>query len=159
MAVHLYADRQRILLVDRNPRKQNLRASILRNYEIEVHAAGSIGEATSLWKSYSYDLVLLAAQESSEDAMLFSEAIRRIKPRQRIALLVGPPGYLRELGGARKKAASVRVSSPVHEEARPMADLAPPQWQETIRKLVTDWYGDQSTLLGLSRMTGAAPRP
>jgi len=151
MAVHLYADRQRVLLIDRNVRKQNLRASILRNYEIEVHAAGNIGEATSLWKSYSYDLVLLAAQENSEDATLFSEAIRQIKPRQRIALLVGPPGYIQEVGGARQKAASVAVSLPTREEYRPIAGPAPPQWQETIRKLVTDWYADQSTLLGLPR--------
>src|SRR5271169_3543842 len=98
MAVHRYTDHQRILLIDRDIRKQNLRASILRNYEIEVHAADNIGDATSLWKSYSYDLILLAAQENSEEMMLYSAAIRQAKPRQRIALLVGPPGYIRELG-------------------------------------------------------------
>jgi len=149
MALHLYTDRQRVLLIDPNSRKQDLRASVLRNYEIEVHATANVAEAAPLWKSYSYDLVLLAAAENSEAALSFSAAIRENKPRQRIGLLVGPPGYIRELGGVRKKMASAVAPSPAQDESRPTGHAAP-QWQETVRKLVIDWYADQSHLLGLA---------
>ncbi|MGD0514996.1 MAG: hypothetical protein ABSA29_16980 [Terriglobales bacterium] len=65
---HLYSDHRRILLIDQNTAKQNLRATILRNYEIEVHAACSVEDAASLARRHAYDLILLAAQEHSEDA-------------------------------------------------------------------------------------------
>jgi len=35
-------DHRRILLIDQNRTKQELRATILRNYEIEVHTASTI---------------------------------------------------------------------------------------------------------------------
>ena len=63
----LNQDHRRILLIDQNHIKQNLRATILRNYEIEVHTAGNSKEASALWIRYSYDLVLLAAPENSEE--------------------------------------------------------------------------------------------
>ena len=98
-------DHRRILLIDQNRTKQNLRANILRNYEIEVHTANSITEAATLWTRYCYDLVLLAAHETSEEATAVSAQIRRINPRQRIGLLVGPPIFVRELGGMRRATA------------------------------------------------------
>jgi CheY-like chemotaxis protein len=151
---HLYSDHRRILLVDQNPTKQNLRATILRNYEIEVHTASSITDAASFWTAHSYDLVLLAAQENSEEAMAASTQIRAINPRQRIGLLVGPPVFVRELGRKRKKAESIRgvLQSPAAENpSEPLSSPhdPSPQWQETIRKLVSDWYVDQNALLGL----------
>ena len=65
---HLYCDHRRILLIDQNPTKQNLRATILRNYEIEVHTASSVADAASLSRTHAYDLILLAAREHSEEA-------------------------------------------------------------------------------------------
>ncbi len=163
---HLYSDHRRILLIDKNPTKQNLRATILRNYEIEVHAASSVTDAASLSRIHTYDLVLLAAQENSEEADALCAHIRAIRPRQRIGLLVGPPMFVLELSGAkksRKKAALVRGISPsrvvddlslpasASHESAPYASS--PQWQEMIRRMVTDWYVGSPALFGASKVT------
>jgi response regulator RpfG family c-di-GMP phosphodiesterase len=155
---HLHRDHRRILLIDQNTAKQNLRATILRNYEIEVHTASSVAEAASLSKTNTYDLILLAAQENSEPAAAFCTQIRAIRPGQRIGLLVGPPAFVRELGGKRKKAASIGEVSPSHvveNYSEPVSSphASSPQWQEMIRKLVADWYVSPYALLGLSRLT------
>jgi CheY-like chemotaxis protein len=160
---HLYSDHRRILLIDQNTAKQNLRATILRNYEIEVDAACSVEDAASLARRHAYDLILLAAQEHSEDARAVCTRIRAIRPRQRIGLLVGPPAFVLELAGPRgearrRKAASVSgISSSrvVDSLSIPVAALeatppyaSSPQWQEMMRKLVTDWYVGPSGLFG-----------
>jgi CheY-like chemotaxis protein len=156
-------DHHRILLIDQNPTKQTLRANILRNYEIEVHTASSVADAASLWRRHLYDLVLLAAQENSEEAGTVSAQIRRIYPRQRIGLLVGPPVFVLELGGKReprrRKVASIRQVLPsriVEDHGIPVPVPQPysPHWQEMIRRLVTDWYADSSALLGWSKLAG-----
>jgi hypothetical protein len=152
-------DHRRILLIDQNSTKQNLRATILRNYEIEVHTASNLTDAAALWTRHFYDLVLLAAPENSEEAVAVSAQIREIKPRQRIGLLVGPPAFVRELGGRRRKAASIRKVLPSRDAENPSEPLSSPhgsspQWQEMIRKLVSDWYVAPSALLGWSRLRG-----
>jgi CheY-like chemotaxis protein len=146
---HLYSDHRRILLVDRNPIKRNLRATILRNHEIEVHTASGMTDVAPFCTKHAYDLVLLAAQENSEEAMTVSAQIREIRPRQRIGLLVGPPAFVQELGGKRKKAESIRRVYPSSATENLSEPAASPQWRETIRRLVSDWYIDQNTLLGL----------
>jgi response regulator RpfG family c-di-GMP phosphodiesterase len=148
-------DHRRILLIDQNRTKQELRATILRNYEIEVHTASTITEAATLWTAYSYDLVLVAAQEKSEEALAVTAQIWGIKPGQRIGLLVGPPIFVQELGGRRRKAASAVRTWPsrvVEDSNVAVAALhtSPAQWQEMISKLVTDWYGDQNPFLRLA---------
>jgi CheY-like chemotaxis protein len=155
----LYDDHRRILLIDQNRTKQDLRATILRNYEIEVHTASDLSEAAALWTKHLYDLVLLAAQENSEEAVAVSARIRQINPRQRIALLVGPPAFIRELGGRRRKAASISRISPSRVSRKPSLPVSvphasSPQWQEMIRKLVTDWYVEQYAFLGISKTVG-----
>jgi CheY-like chemotaxis protein len=159
-------DHHRILLIDQNPTKQTLRANILRNYEIEVHTASSVTDAAFLWRRHLYDLVLLAAQENSEEAGTVSAQIRKINPRQRIGLLVGPPVFVLELGGKReprreprrRKVARIHQLSPNRVAEDPgnavAAQPSAPHWQETIRRLVTDWYADSSALLGWSRLAG-----
>ncbi len=142
-------DHRRILLIDQNRTKQELRATILRNYEIEVHTASTITEAATLWTTCSYDLVLVAAQEKSEEALAVTAQIRGIKPGQRIGLLVGPPTFVQELGGRRRKAASAAKTSPSRviddsNVAVSAPHVSPPQWQEMISKLVTNWYGGTS---------------
>jgi CheY-like chemotaxis protein len=153
---HLYNDHRRILLIDQNTTTQNLRATILRNREIEVHTASSVAEAAALSQKYIYDLVLLAARENSEQAAALCTQLRAIRPRQRIGLLVGPPVFVRELGGVRKDATRREVSS--ISEIPPSRSLegssevigspvgSSPQWQEMIRKLVSNWYVDHGAL-------------
>ena len=164
----LYCDHRSILLIDQNTTKQNRRATIFRNYEIEVHTASSVADAASLTRTHAYDLVLLAAQENSEEADELCTRLRAIRPRQRIGLLVGPPAFVLELAGMRResrrrKAASVRGISParvVDDLSLPASapnDSTPyassPQWQEMIRRVVTDWYVGSSGLFGLSKVT------
>jgi CheY-like chemotaxis protein len=157
---HLYSDHRKILLIDPDATKQRLRATILRNYEIEVHTASSVEKAASLSKMHAYDLVLLAAQEHSDQAEALRTQLRAIRPRQRIGLLVGPPSFVLELArvqrvAPRKKAASIGEIPPtlaVENHSEPVSPPlgSSPQWQEMIRKLLSDWYVDRSALLGLS---------
>jgi CheY-like chemotaxis protein len=164
--IRLKNDHRKILLIDANRTKQNLRAAILRNHEIEVHTASSVEDAAALWKRYLFDLVLLSAGENSEEAGTVTAEVRRVNPGQRIALLVGPPLFIRELGGARRKplrrkASLVRMISPsraLENRSLPVAasQSSSPQWQEMIRKLVSNWYVESHAFLGLSRLTGWA---
>jgi CheY-like chemotaxis protein len=141
---HLYSDHRRVLLIDGNERKQNLRAALLRNHEIEVHTANSVQDAEPLWKIHSYDLVLLAATENCEEASLVSNKIRERRPSQRIGLLVGPPVYIRELARVRKKPAAIpdeqAVPSTPISRPIPSRDSGAPQWQQMVQRLLVDWY-------------------
>jgi response regulator RpfG family c-di-GMP phosphodiesterase len=145
----LYSERRRILLIDENSRRLNLLASILRNHEVEVHPASRLDDAQSLWKNIPYDLVLLAAAENSEQAALASLQIRKNKPRQRIALLVGPPAYIREIGRPTAKAQPV---PPVSPAASFDEKSSRPQWPEIVQKVVSDWYADQSARFALDKL-------
>jgi len=88
----------KVLLIDGNSLKRQVRASVLRSFEVEVHTADCVADAGYLWSRCSYDLVLFAAQEHSEEAALLCGELRKSKPKQRIALLVGAPQYVREIG-------------------------------------------------------------
>ena len=143
--IDLYNDRRTVLLIDPDTRKQKLRATVLRGFEIEVHAAGSMERAESLWKSGSYDLILVAAEKNTDESYLLSARIRLAKPEQRIALLVGPPAYIRELPGAAKPAphrseAGSDRGIPLPLPAPGVIPEMPAQWQRTIQKVVADWY-------------------
>jgi len=135
--LHLHRDTWRILLIDQDPFKQNLRATVLRNYQVEVDLAASGREAESLWTNNLYDLVLLAAAEDSIEALTLTEQIRSLKPRQRIALLVGAPTYLREIGGIPRRVARKPVTAPSSFAPEFIGESGlPPQWQEMIQRMV-----------------------
>ncbi len=140
--MHLYDDRRKVLLVDENSRTQKLRATMLRSREIEVHAAKSIAHAESLWRTQSYDLVLLAAGDFGQSCLL-SAQIRQVKPQQRIALLVGPPVYVCEVSRVATKApkpSDVQATPPATLPATIRDPETPPQWQHIVQKVVADWY-------------------
>ena len=120
---------------------------MLRNREVEVHTAESIAHAESLWRTGSYDLVLLAAGEGSEESRLLPAQIRRTSPQQRIALLVGPPIYLREVARQTKKKMTAAADPAVSQigafaPAISLLDQGTPspQWQRMMQKVVADWY-------------------
>ena len=76
-----------------------------------------------------------------------------------LILLVGPPAFVQELGGRRKKAASISpipTTYAAEKSREPVSSSYPssPQWQEMIRKLVTDWYANSSALVGWGKLTG-----
>jgi len=132
--LHLHRETWRILLIDQNPFKQNLRASILRNYEVEVHTAASACEAETLWTSTPYDLILLAALEHSPEAAALSEKVRRLRPRQRIALLVGAPAFIREVGGIPRR---IPRLAPLLTTSLLPVEEARPQWQEMVLRMIS----------------------
>jgi response regulator RpfG family c-di-GMP phosphodiesterase len=124
-------DQRRVLLIDHDSRRQQLRAAALRNCEVEVHPASNVDDASRLCARRPYDLVLLAAEE----AALLSNELRKNRPRQRVALLVGAPQYIREMGRG----------PAVHEAAH--KQFAPPlaisgngsprsQWQVMLERLL-----------------------
>ena len=91
-------DHRRVLLIDHDTRRQQLRAAALRNCEVEVHPASSVDDASRLCARRTFDLVLLAADEDSEEMTLLSNELKKNRPHQRVALLVGAPHYIREVG-------------------------------------------------------------
>jgi len=151
---HVYLDHRRILLIGEDARQLNLRASVFRNHEIEVHTASILSHA-SLWKTIPYDLVLLATQEDSEEAVQITAQIRKSRPRQRIALLVGPPAYLREVGRAPKKRERIAEELQISKLAPNGERASSPQWQLMVPKVVTGWYAKQSSLLGFSKSSAS----
>jgi len=96
-------DQRKVLLIDGDSFKQQIRAVALRRSEVEVHAASNIADAGRLCRQNSYDLVLLAAEAGSEQATTLCQEVEKIRPQQRIALLVGAPDYVREVSRKRPR--------------------------------------------------------
>src|SRR5215467_3779087 len=94
--LNAYPDQRRVLLIDSDVVRQKMRASALRNFDVEVHTTGSTHEAEFLCAVNTYDLVLLAGEH---DPSLFSEEVRKLRPQQRVAALVGAPMFVQEIGG------------------------------------------------------------
>jgi CheY-like chemotaxis protein len=137
----LYSDHRSILLIDQNTTKQNRRATIFRNYEIEVHTASSVADAASLSRTHAYDLVLLAAQENSEEADELCTRIRAIRPRQRIGLLVGPPAFVLELAGTQKTRKRLPRSVGFRLAGSSMISLCPPRLHPIRRRMLPRHIG------------------
>jgi len=66
----------------------------MRSRLVDVDVASNITEARELWRTNAYHLVLLAPRENPGAAVEFWEEIKRDKPRQRVAFLVGSPAYV-----------------------------------------------------------------
>ena len=133
---HPQCDSRRVLVIDRNSVKLNLRAAILRNYEVVVHTAPSLEEAPSLWTTNFYDLIMLEARENIDAAADMAAHIRKLHPRQRIALLVGAPSFLQELARPPKTTENTLD--------RPTLPF-PSQWEETVQKLLTLASGPENS--------------
>lgn len=126
-------DQRKVLLIDGNLEKQQLRAVAMRNCEIEVHTAGNIADAVRRSEAFSYDLVLLAAQENSEQAAALCSQLRKSRPKQRIVLLVGAPHYVREVG--REEVEMQPVAAPPTARMRmPATPLS--QWHVMLQRLL-----------------------
>ncbi len=140
---YLYKDERRILLIDADVRKRNLRTAVLGSHEFEVHTAASLMEATPLWKTIPYDLVLLADPQHADSAALITQ-MRDLKPSQRIGLLVGPPSYIQEVAriSAKTKSAQRRLVGSI--PSPPVEGPAASQWQKTIYTVVSEWYAAQA---------------
>lgn len=84
-----------VLLIDRNQRTREVRASVLRSRGVQVHEADSLQAARFLWQPKIYDVILLDMRRHLPgEALEFYEQIRDKNPEERFAFLVGPPVYL-----------------------------------------------------------------
>lgn len=88
---HLYTDHRKVLLIDSNVVKQTLRANVLRNHEVEVDTASGMDDAERFWTAHAYDLVLLAAQESSDEAATLTKKVREVRPAAAAGASGRPP--------------------------------------------------------------------
>jgi len=111
-------EQRKVLLIDGDAFKQQLRAIALRRSEVQVHTASNIVDADRLYRQNCYDLVLLAAEQGSAEADALRREVEKVRPQQRIALLVGAPDYVREVTRKRRK---TRLSRP-RLAARPVLD-------------------------------------
>ena len=91
--------KKRVLLIDGVASKCDLRARVLRQMGVEVDCAADITEARALWQADSYNLVLLDVRQDAANVEAFCLEMQDCKTPQRIAYLVGKPGYLGALPG------------------------------------------------------------
>ena len=124
---------KRVLLIDQNPYKQHLRSAALRNCEIKVDTANGLPEAESYWTKFPYDLVLLSAEENSVEAVLLCQGLKQCKYVPRVALLVGAPQFVREIG-AKRKISSLTRARTVTPITEPMEQ--PSQWDVMMTRLM-----------------------
>ena len=128
-------DQRRVLLIDHDSRRQQLRAAAMRNCEVEVHPTNNVDDAARLCARRSYDLVLLAAEEDSEEAALLSNELRKNRHRQRVALLIGAPEYIREMEPNQAMPEATGIQLPptlaISRTGRPRS-----QWQLMVERLL-----------------------
>ena len=127
-------EQRRVLLIDQDSHRQRLRTVALRNLGVEVQPASCVEDAAKFCTRRPYGLVLLAADENSQETVLLSNEVRKIWPGQRIAVFVGAPEYIREFG---RQAPAGRTE----KQRRPQvllttAESRSNQWQVTLRYLL-----------------------
>jgi CheY-like chemotaxis protein len=114
--------KKRVLLLDSYPTKRDMRARMLRQLGVDVDVAADVSEARSLWQADSYNLMLVDVLNDGVKVQEFCDEVRGAKPPQKVAFLVGQPGYL--------------AGSPAEEgeiSAKARADNSP--WSETVISL------------------------
>jgi hypothetical protein len=86
--------KKRVLLIDTSQTKRELRAEVMRKLGMDVDSAADIAEARSWWRAALYDLVLISMEKGQGYRDKFCDDVRSATPPQRLAFLVGQPGYL-----------------------------------------------------------------
>lgn len=83
-----------ILLMDANSERRALRVRILALYGVDVVGAGDLLEAVSIWDRDRYNMVLLDIRRDYHGCLTWRDEIKREKPTQIVAFLVGGPRYI-----------------------------------------------------------------
>ena len=83
-----------ILLVDANAERRALRRKILSMRGVEVVAACDVTEASSIWHRDRYDMVLIDIRRDPRGSLAWRDEIKKEKPQQIVAFLVGGPRYV-----------------------------------------------------------------
>ena len=83
-----------ILLMDANSERRALRSRILTLHGVEVVGACDLTEAASIWNHDRYDMVLIDIRRDYRGCLAWRNEIKREKPKQIVAFLVGRPRYI-----------------------------------------------------------------
>jgi CheY-like chemotaxis protein len=83
-----------ILLVDANSERRALRRKIMALHGVDVVGATDITEATSIWHRDRYDMVLIDIRRDYRGSVAWRDEIKKEKPQQVVAFLVGGPRYV-----------------------------------------------------------------
>jgi CheY-like chemotaxis protein len=83
-----------ILLMDANSERRALRSRILTLHGVEVVGACDLLEANAIWNHERYDMVLLDIRRDYHGCLTWRDEIKRQKPAQIVAFLVGGPKYI-----------------------------------------------------------------
>ncbi len=83
-----------MLLMDTNAERRALRTKILALHGIEVVGATDLAEASSIWHRDRYDLILIDIRLDHRSCIAWRDEIKKEKPKQIIAFLVGKPNYV-----------------------------------------------------------------
>lgn len=83
-----------ILLMDANSERRALRTRILTLHGVEVVGACDLTEAASVWNRDRYDMVLIDIRRDYRGCLAWRDEVKREKPAQVVAFLVGGPKYV-----------------------------------------------------------------
>ena len=83
-----------ILLMDANSERRALRKKIMALHGIEVVGACDLAEAASIWHRDRYDMVLIDIRSDHHGCIAWRDEIKKEKPQQIVAFLVGKPKYI-----------------------------------------------------------------
>jgi CheY-like chemotaxis protein len=83
-----------ILLVDANSERRALRRKIMALHGVDVVGAGDLTEATSIWHRDRYDMVLIDIRRDYRGSLAWRDEIKKEKPQQIVAFLVGKPHHV-----------------------------------------------------------------
>lgn len=83
-----------ILLVDANSERRALRRKILALHGVDVIGASDLTEATSIWHRDRYDMVLIDIRRDYRGSLAWRDEIKKEKPHQIVAFLVGKPHHV-----------------------------------------------------------------
>jgi CheY-like chemotaxis protein len=127
--------KKKVLLVDASSSKRDLRAEVMRKLGMEVDCAADIPEARSWWRANLYDLVLINLERGRGHRDKFCEDVRGATPPQRLAFLVGEPGYL--------------ADSPLADDAYPVQVVDQSVMLADVRAAISDGMKDLTQRWGI----------
>jgi hypothetical protein len=110
--------------MDGNSERRALRKRIMALHGVEVVGACDLTEAASIWHSDRYDAVLIDIRRDHHGCIAWRDEIKKEKPQQIVAFLVGKPEYieLHPLAGSY------------------VAEEQGAQWGDSLRKAIRESY-------------------
>lgn len=89
-----FPNKPSILLVDANSERRALRRKIMALHGVDVVGASDLTEATSIWHRDRYDMVLIDIRRDYRGSLAWRDEIKKEKPHQIVAFLVGKPHHV-----------------------------------------------------------------